>query len=301
MNSFILQAPAKLNLSLRILGKREDGFHEIDTVMVKLPGLADELEFRESAAFAFSCSDPSIPHDDGNLVIKAKNAYQAIANIDLKCQIILKKNIPHGAGLGGGSSDAAATLLGLNRWCDFKLSFKQMIEIAVSLGSDIPFFLSAGSARCTGRGEKIQPVPSPPQMPVLLLKPSFSVATPDAYKRWKRSFEIPSIDYKAQTMGNLSLINDLERPVFEKHRFLAELKQWLLDRRETAAALMSGSGSTVFAILHDAASADNIVQAARDELDPHLWHWSGFTEIINSSPLPLGKHALNPNGITIDP
>jgi 4-diphosphocytidyl-2-C-methyl-D-erythritol kinase len=278
MNSFILQAPAKLNLSLRVLGKREDGFHEIDTVMVKLPNLADELEFQESVDFVFSCSDSTIPHNDGNLVIKAKIYYESVANIDLKCRISLRKKIPHGAGLGGGSSDAASTLLGLNRLCNFKLKSEQLIEIAASLGSDIPFFLSTGSARCTGRGEQIQPIPSPPQLPVLLLKPNFSVATPDAYKRWKRSLEIANIDYKAQEIGEQSLVNDLERPVFEKHRFLAELKQWLLNRRETAAALMSGSGSTVFAILHDIADAEKVAQAARDELDPNLWHWSGFTE-----------------------
>lgn len=273
-----LQAPAKLNLSLRVLGKREDGFHEIDTLMVKLPDLADTLEFREAEKFSFHCGDPSVPADEGNLVVKAARAYEAAAGVRCHCHISLTKNIPHGAGLGGGSSDAATALLGLNRLHGFKLGVEELHGVAASLGSDIPFFLTAGAARCTGRGEIIEPVPSPLPLPVLLLKPAFSVATPDAYKRWSSSQEVLGIRYENQRTHGLSLLNDLERPVFEKHRFLAELKQWLLERRETATALMSGSGSTVFAVLHDISEAPALAAAARVELDPSLWHWVGFTE-----------------------
>ncbi len=278
MTSFTLQAPAKLNLSLRVLGKRDDGFHEIDTLMVKLPGLADELEFSPSDKFTFRCDDPSVPGDEGNLVVKAVRAYESAAGSHCRCAISLKKAIPHGAGLGGGSSDAAMTLLGLNRVHDFKLSVDLMHELAASLGSDVPFFLTTGASRCTGRGEIIVPAPSPTPMSVLLLKPSFSVPTPDAYDRWKQSLEIFSVSYAPQEVGGVSLFNDLERPVFEKHRFLAELKQWLLARRDCDAALMSGSGSTVFAILKDGADADALAQSARHELDPGLWHWAGRTE-----------------------
>ncbi len=278
MTSFTLQAPAKLNLSLRVLGKRDDGFHEIDTLMVKLPGLADELLFCEADDFLFQCDDPRVPGDDGNLVVKATRAFEAAAGISCKCSISLKKTIPHGAGLGGGSSDAAMTLLGLNRLHGYPLGVETLHQSAVSLGSDIPFFLITAAARCTGRGEIIEPVPSPPPLSILLLKPSFGVATPDAYGRLKRSFELPGIPYAPQQIQGISLLNDLERPVFEKHRFLAELKHWLLDRRETSAALMSGSGSTVFAILRDGADANALAAAARDELDPGLWHWAGFTE-----------------------
>ncbi len=278
MSTFTLQAPAKLNLSLRLLGKRDDGFHEIDTLMVKLPGLADEIEFSQAEEFSFKCDDPSVPGDEGNLVVKAVRAYESAAGIFCRCSISLKKAIPHGAGLGGGSSDAAMTLLGLNRHHDFRLSVASIYELAASLGSDIPFFLTTGASRCTGRGEKIEPAPSPPAMAVLLLKPSFNVSTPDAYDRWKQSFQISGVSYTRQEIGGVSLSNDLERPVFEKHRFLAELKQWLLARRETAAALMSGSGSTVFAVLHDGADAETLAKSARHELDPGLWHWAGQTE-----------------------
>jgi 4-diphosphocytidyl-2-C-methyl-D-erythritol kinase len=278
MTTFTLQAPAKLNLSLRVLGKRDDGFHEIDTLMVKLPGLADELEFSQADAFAFKCDDPSVPGDERNLVVEAVRAYESAAGIRCRCAISLKKTIPHGAGLGGGSSDAAMTLLGLNRLNNFKLSVDSMHELAASLGSDIPFFLTTGASRCTGRGEKIEPVPSPPPMAVLLFKPSFNVPTPDAYGRWQQSLELPGVRYAAHEIDGFSLSNDLERPVFAKHRFLAELKQWLLARRETAAALMSGSGSTVFAVLNDGADAETLAKSARHELDPGLWHWAGRTE-----------------------
>jgi 4-diphosphocytidyl-2-C-methyl-D-erythritol kinase len=277
MNPLTLDAPAKLNLSLRVLGKREDGFHEIDTLMVKLPKLCDQLEFREAAEFSFQCDDPSVPSDEQNLVVKAVRAYESAIGSACKWAISLKKQIPHGAGLAGGSSDAATTLLGLNRLHDFRLSVTALHDLAASLGSDIPFFLNEGASRCTGRGEKVEAVPPPPAMRVLLLKPGFEVPTPDAYGRWEQSFKIPGVSYEPQIHHGFTFVNDLERPVFEKHRFLAELKQWLLERRETYAALMSGSGSTVFAVLHDDADPASLAHSARLELDPGLWSWSGMT------------------------
>ncbi len=278
MSSLTLHAPAKLNLSLRVLGKRDDGFHEIDTLMVTLPGLADQLDFHEAAEFSFQCDAPTVPSDERNLVVKAVRAYEATVGTACNCSISLQKRIPHGAGLGGGSSDAAATLLGLNRLHGFKLGVEALHELAAALGSDIPFFLTTGAARCTGRGEKIQPVPPPPKLRVLLLKPGFEVPTPDAYRRWQSSREISGISYAERKLDGVSLVNDLERPVFEKHRFLAELKQWLLERQETSAALLSGSGSTVFAVLREGADAAALAHSARLELDPGLWSWSGITD-----------------------
>jgi 4-diphosphocytidyl-2-C-methyl-D-erythritol kinase len=110
-----------------------------------------------------------------------------------------------------------------------------------------------------------------PSMPLLLLKPQFGVSTPWAYQRWRDSREVPGVGFAAQSAGELSLQNDLERPVFEKHIFLAQMKGWLRDQPEVAAALMSGSGSTVFAVLRDSKSADAIAARAREELDPMLW------------------------------
>jgi 4-diphosphocytidyl-2-C-methyl-D-erythritol kinase len=273
-----VSAPAKLNLSLRVLGRRNDGFHALDTLMVRLPGLADRLEFSPGEPFDFSCSDPSVPADESNLVVKAVRAWETAAGKPCDCRIFLEKRIPHGAGLGGGSSDAAATLQALNDLHGKPLDQAKLIELAASLGSDIPFFLMPGAVRCTGRGEILEPVASPPALPVVLLKPSFGVATPDAYKRWKDAQPLSGIDYDPQPFAWGELVNDLEKPVFMKHLFLAEVKQWLLDRPETTGALMSGSGSTMFAVLRDLAEADALIAAARAELDPTLWAWTGFTD-----------------------
>ena len=277
MNSLTLHAPAKINLSLRILGKRDDGFHELDTLMVKLPGLADEIQFDASPEFSFACDDPSVPSDEHNLVVKAVRQFQEATGLPASYRISLRKTIPHGAGLGGGSSDAASTLLALNRLYAHPLTEEKIQELASSLGSDVPFFLLPGAARCTGRGEKITPAPAPDPFRILLLKPAFGVPTPDAYRRWSQSQEILGIRYAPQDIAGVRLTNDLERPVFEKHRFLAELKQWLLNRNEITAALLCGSGSTIFAALRDGADAKQITKAAQSELDPGLWSWSGLT------------------------
>ncbi len=277
MNTLTLLAPAKLNLSLRVLGKRDDGFHEIDTLMVKLPGLSDRLDFTSAESFSFQCNDASLPEDENNLAVKSVRSYEAAAGTACRFAISLQKSIPHGAGLGGGSSDAAAVLMGLDQLHNGRLGTAQLHELAASLGSDIPFFLTNGAARCSGRGEIIKPAPSPAALRVLLLKPAFVAPTPEAYSHWSSSRELPGISYAEQQIGDLTLTNDLERPVFAKHFFLAELKQWLLERRETAAAMLCGSGSTVFAVLHDDADPAELARCARHELDPGLWHWFGIT------------------------
>jgi 4-diphosphocytidyl-2-C-methyl-D-erythritol kinase len=277
MSTLELQAPAKLNLSLRVTGKRDDGFHGIDSLMVKLPALADGITFSEAGGFSFSCDDPDLPTDASNLVVKAVRAYEQAAGLACRHAIHLQKRIPHGAGLGGGSSDAASTLLGLDELHGQALGPARLVEIAASLGSDVPFFLSPGAARCTGRGEIVEPVASPPVLRVLLLKPFFAVPTPDAYGRWAESVELPGVRRSPQDLDGTILVNDLERPVFAKHRFLAELKAWLLARDEVAGALLCGSGSTTFAVLHHGADAEALAHAARLELDPVLWHWTGST------------------------
>ncbi len=274
-------SPAKLNLTLRILGRRSDGYHKLDTVMTRLPGLADTLEFTPAETFQFSCDDPSIP-DEENLVVLAARAYEAATKLPCQYRISLKKTIPHGAGLGGGSSNAATTLLALNQFNGTPLEPKALAKIASSLGSDIPFFLTPGPSRCAGRGEIVQTAKAFDPLSVLLLKPAFSVSTRDAYNRYADSLGIPNISYRSQQVGKLKLINHLERPVFEKHRFLAELKQWLIDRPETQAALMSGSGSTIFAVLQEDADAATLTADAHRDLDPGLWHWAGTTEPSSS-------------------
>jgi len=272
-------APAKLNLSLRVVARRDDGFHEIDTLMVALPGLHDVLAFSPSAALDFTCSDPTLPVDGGNLVVRAVRAFADAAGVSDGVRVHLEKHIPSGAGLGGGSSDAAATLSALQEMHGNPLDPGKLREIAAALGSDVPFFLHGGPARCTGRGEIVTPAPdaiSSP-LPVLLLKPHFPVATVDAYRTAldPATPQVPGIPMEPQHVEGIDLFNDLERPVFVKHRFLAELKLWLAARPETRTALMSGSGSTVFAILQADADPAAVARAARHELDATLWSWHG--------------------------
>lgn len=268
-------SPAKINLSLRILGKRSDGFHEIDTIMTKLPSLADEITISKAAKFSFTCSDPLLPTDETNLVVKAAQALSHAAGEKLPYQIHLQKVIPHGAGLGGGSSNAATTLLALNQYLSKPLDAAELLALAANIGADVPFFLYEGAARCTGKGEIITAVPQPAPNRIMLLKPAFSVATPDAYKNCLNAPELPQIPYEEQHFEDLILVNDLEKPVFAKYPYLAELKKWLLNRRDTEAVLMSGSGSTLFIILHRQAKARALISSARKYFDSNLWCWVG--------------------------
>lgn len=268
-------APAKLNLSLRVLGKRDDGFHDIDTVITRVPELADRIEITSAKKFSLICETPGVPTDESNLVVKATKLFEKIAKKKCHGTLELHKVIPHGAGLGGGSSDAAATLRAWNEWHSNILSEEKLLEAAAILGSDVPFFLGASTARCTGRGEILSPLPDLPRMAIVIFKPSFAVSTPDAYGRWKEAKELPGVNYDAVEFPWGSLVNDLEKPVFGKFLFLAELKNWLNSRPEVRAAQMSGSGSAMFAILSDLSLADALIQQVRDRLDPVIWAWSG--------------------------
>ncbi|MDX1679324.1 MAG: 4-(cytidine 5'-diphospho)-2-C-methyl-D-erythritol kinase [Akkermansiaceae bacterium] len=271
-------APAKINLSLRVLRKREDGFHEIESLMTLLPDLADEITLSDEGSFPMSCSDPSLDTGEDNLVVKALRAFEKASGIEVKCAIHLEKRIPHGAGLGGGSSDAATTLLALNDWHHDPIDEDSLIRIAAEIGSDVPFFLLQGPAWVRGRGEIIADAEAHATLPLLLLKPAFGVATPDAYRRWQDSEWPAGLDRSAEReIEGIRLVNDLERPVFAKHRFLAELVNWLENQPETRAAQLCGSGSTIFAILADLEAAEALADRARAELEPNLWHWAGTT------------------------
>src|SRR5207247_2175865 len=240
-------APAKINLSLRILNRRSDGFHEIETLIAPI-SLCDQIKIDKSDSgkgIEFHCDDPSVPTSDDNLVVRAANVFFAATKLKSAVSIELKKRIPHGAGLGGGSSDAASTLLALNELFETKLPREALAKLAEPLGSDIPFFIFESAAICRGRGELVTRIQLPAKLSILLLKPAFGVPTEWAYSRWQDSREIAGLSYAPQRFTDQTFINDLERPVFEKFVFLAQLKMWLLGQPEVGAALMSGSGSTI--------------------------------------------------------
>ena len=271
-----LDAPAKINLSLRVLRRREDGFHEIATRMAPV-ALADRLtlELLPGAAAGtveFSCDDPSVPADGTNLAVKAVRALEQHTGPLPAVRIHLEKRIPHGAGLGGGSSDAAEVLRGMNELLALQLPAETLTAAAAATGSDVPFFLCGSVCDCTGRGEVVTPVPDFSWHPrVLLVKPPFGVSTPEAYRRWKDSREMPGLPYAAQRTPGGELVNDLERPAFEKYPVLGTLKARLLKCEGVTAALMSGSGSTVFAILELSANVAAVIRAAQDETGEELW------------------------------
>ena len=269
-------APAKINLSLKVLGKREDGFHKVDIIMARLD-LEDELDFHNSRTTTLLCDTPGVPTDESNLVFRAVREFEKVYGRKAKQRITLTKRIPHGAGLGGGSADAGVTLRALNDIIGTNYDMEELAAMAANLGSDVPFFLNPVLSRCTGRGEIVKPLPAFAawSSPVVLLKPQFGVATPTAYKRFADSRRLQGIPYGVQEVDGLRLVNDLEKPVFEKFPMLGLMKRWLLGREGVRAALMSGSGSTMFALTETPEQARAVAEAALAELDPTLFTYCG--------------------------
>jgi 4-diphosphocytidyl-2-C-methyl-D-erythritol kinase len=217
----------------------------------------------EDGESTLTCSDATVPTDESNLALKALRIFEERVGNHGAWAIHLEKRIPHGAGLGGGSSDAAAVLKGLNQLCGSPLSLDQLCEAAAVLGSDIPFFLHGRTCDATGRGEHVVPVDFPWTLQLVLIKPPFGIPTPWAYKNWATSKELVGVRYSAQPCEWGSMQNDLERPVFEKHYLLPTLKTWLLEQSETVAALMSGSGSTMYAVAGSAEAAESLAEKTR--------------------------------------
>jgi 4-diphosphocytidyl-2-C-methyl-D-erythritol kinase len=162
-------------------------------------------------------------------------------------------------------------LRGLNRFFDAGLSREQLSALAAQLGSDVSFFLNETAAICRGRGEIVTPAALPEPLSLLLLKPEFGVPSSWAYSRWQATREFAGEIHRPQKFGDITFVNDLERPVFEKFVFLAQLKTWLLKRPEISAALMSGSGSTIFAVLRSNVAGDLVAERAKSTLDPQMW------------------------------
>jgi 4-diphosphocytidyl-2-C-methyl-D-erythritol kinase len=239
--------------------------------------VCDEIEIDKDdngKEIKFRCDDPSVPTGDENLAVQAAKSFFAATKIKPSLSIELTKRIPHGAGLGGGSSDAASALLALNQLFETSLPREALAKMGEGIGSDVPFFIFQCPAICRGRGELVTPARLPHALSILVLKPNFVVPTAWAYSRWQGSREIPGISYAPQEFADQTFANDLERPVFEKFVFLAHLKMWLLRQPEVGAALMSGSGSTVFAVMRPKADVDLIAERAKAELDPELWAWT---------------------------
>ncbi len=266
--SLLVLTPAKVNLILRVLERRPDGFHAIWSLMHTV-GLNDELTLTMKPAaasrIALRCDHAALAVDHTNLVYRAAQLVLARVDHAMDLSISLTKRIPMGAGLGGGSSDAAATILGLTRLLGLEWSVAQMAEVGQQLGSDVPFFFVAPAACVTGRGEQVRPVQVTGSRWIVLVNPGFPVETKWAYQQLAATRRgVRPLSEAVQQLSHRAALdwseviplveNDFETPVFAQHPVLAQLKSQLLSLGAEV-ALLSGSGATMFGVFRDEAAA----------------------------------------------
>lgn len=285
MSTVVRKSPCKVNLLLNILRKREDGFHELETVMQPVQ-LCDQLEVSKAASgIALTCSNPALPVDGTNLVHKAATAFLNAAAITDGVQIQLEKNIPLAAGLGGGSGNAAHTLGALNELFDLPLSSARLTELAAALGSDVPFFLQSQPALAYGRGELVQPLAHFPALRgahIFLIHPGFGISTAWAYQSLAKFPDAlhGKVGRAQQLIGLLqgsdlaavgrACYNSLEAPALPKHPLLA-LYQEFLRASGAPIVLMSGSGSTTFAIVASRDATERLHERFQSKFGPGAW------------------------------
>jgi 4-diphosphocytidyl-2-C-methyl-D-erythritol kinase len=266
-----VRALAKINLDLRVLGKRPDGFHELRTIFQTI-SLADTLDlaFTPGRKTAIDLEDPlGIPD---NLVVRAARMAMEAMGATGRVEMRLAKRIPMGAGLGGGSSDAAAVLLALPALAGRVLALPELSRIAGQLGSDVPFFLLGGTAVGIGRGTELFPLPDAPGLAAVLVAPGVHVNTAQAYRDLSRRLTTESqqnkiFSFQANTWGGSGAgraANDFEAVVFEQHRGLALLKK-RLQRAGASVALMTGSGSALFGLFPDGDGVSRALQSVGEE------------------------------------
>lgn len=283
-----LKAPAKINFFLEIKNKRSDEYHNLESIMQTV-SLYDELSFELTKNMvSFECSDKSLSACEINIVYKAAIAIKKHYNTDKGVKIYLKKGIPVGAGLGGGSSDAASTLKALIKLWNIKTTKDELEQIAIKLGADVPFFLTGGTALCEGTGEIVTLLKSIGELNIVLVNPGFSVTTADVYKKIK--FPLTN-KVKIHTIRDLvfnnsfnkkeafkSCFNRLEEFVFPSYPEILKIKRVLSE--SCCVSLMSGSGATVFGVLDSGAKAEKF----KSKLNRYGWKIWFVTTIGPSSP-----------------
>lgn len=256
----LIKAPAKINLSLDVLYKRDDGFHELEMIMTTID-LADriELELLDENRIVVQSQTRFVPDDERNLAYKAASLVKDRFSINKGVAIKIDKNIPVAAGLGGGSSDAAAVLRGLNKLWNLQLSIDELAQLGPEIGSDVSFCVYGGTALAKGKGEVITPLPAPPKCWVVLAKPSIGVSTGEIYKKLElENLEHPDTQAMLEAINTSNyekmcrnLSNVLESVTLNLHPEVKQIKRDM-KRFGADAVLMSGSGPTVFALVqHD--------------------------------------------------
>jgi 4-diphosphocytidyl-2-C-methyl-D-erythritol kinase len=271
-----LKAPAKINLFLELKNKRKDGYHNLETIMQTV-SLYDEISFESSNKGIFlECDNSTLPTDTTNIVYKAAKAFYDHFKIDKGVKIYLKKVIPMGAGLGGGSSDAAATLVALAKLYNVNTSKKELEQIAIKLGADVAFFLTGGTALCEGIGDIIMPLKSIKNLNLVLVNPGFGVNSAGVYKKVKfpltKGVEINRIkshinngSFDTNKAFN-SCFNRLEDFVLADYAQIVKIKNILRDIG--CISLMSGSGASVFGLFD---STINNVETLKTVLSNYSW------------------------------
>jgi 4-diphosphocytidyl-2-C-methyl-D-erythritol kinase len=280
----VKHSQCKVNLLLNILGKRPDGFHQLETVLHPVD-LHDCLSFeRRGSRLRLQCSDPLLPVNAKNLVFAAAERFLKTAGIREGVRIHLQKTIPIAAGLGGGSGNAATTLLAMNELFGQPLGPDQLLPLAASLGSDVPFFLQNRPALATGRGELITPLDFFPALAgawMLLVHPGFGISTPWAYEQLARHPEalhgkpgrarrlISLLQTSTLAAAGNEFYNSLQAPALLKYPLLQLFQEFF--REHGAPALMSGSGSSTFALAGARASAETLLEQFKAKFGPQFW------------------------------
>lgn len=273
-NILIKKTPAKINLTLDVTGKLENGYHTLSMIMQSID-VCDELSFEKTAdetiLFSMNKELPDKIPAEKNLVYKAAKLMKDTFKIDGGFKIHLTKNIPAAAGLAGGSSDCAATLIGINELCGLGLDIEKLCEIGVKLGADVPFCIRKGTMLAEGIGEILTPLTSLTGIPVLLIKPNISISTPYVYKHLK----LNELDYHPNNKAVISYIKDknikkiaaslsnvLETVTIPENPIIAELKRYLTEIGAIG-SLMSGSGPTTFGIFKNMETAKKAYEKAK--------------------------------------
>jgi len=262
-------APAKLNLFLEVLGKRADGYHEIESLMVAV-GLNDSLTFTDdpSGEISLRCDEPTLPVGGDNLVVMAAERLRASARSVRGARIVLEKAIPAESGLAGGSSDAAATLVALDRLWDLRLPQERLRALAAEIGSDVAFFIHGPAAVCRGRGERVEPILLKETYHFVLVRPPVGISTADVYRRVVPPEQPRSIGPTVEALFHGGTA-ELGRSLFNRLQPVAEALSPELSRVKDALAslgplmngsLMSGSGSAYFGLCPDSAAASNAAE-----------------------------------------
>ncbi len=273
----LLQAPAKINMYLEIINKRSDGYHNIESIMHTV-SLFDSLEFTEikENKIELICSDTNLPVDGRNIIYRAAEIFKNKYNINTGIKINLTKNIPMGAGLGGGSSDAAAVLIALNKIWKINDNIENLEILAAKLGADVPFFLTGGTAKISGIGDVVEKINTDCKFNFILVKPNFGVPTAYAYSKVK--FPLTNVHKIDNITKNIEqnllsydnaqalFFNRFEELVFGEYPEIRQIKNTL--ESIGCISLMSGSGATVFGLLQGQENLNNVAV----ELTKHNWN-----------------------------